>query len=252
MNNEILSESQQDYLKIVLGLVNEKKVARIKEIAHQKSVSMPSVTEAMRKLSKDGFVQYSAREFVELTPAGETAAHRLSSKNMFLKNFFIDVLGIEDRVAEKEACEIEHHLSVATLDRLILLYQFLSECKKNDSLALNLFKKCIKAAEGFSEIDTDCKSCFVAGNFPHRQGKGIVHTLLSKMNRGQKGQVVMLGPNTEIRRMIIEKGLLPGSAFVVEEEGNSDRPFLIISDGCLVELYSNAANMIEVAIEQSK
>ena len=252
MNQTILSESKQDYLKIVLDLVNEKKVARIKEIAHRKGVSMPSVTEAMRKLSKDGLVQYSAREFVELTPAGETAAHRLSSKNMFLKNFFIDVLGIKEKVAEKEACELEHHLSVVTLDRLILLYQFLSECKKNDSLTLNLFKKCIKAAEGLSEIDPECKSCFVAGNFPHRLGKNTVHTLLSKLKRGQKGQVVMLGPDPGIRRLIIEKGLLPGSAFVVEEEGVADRPFLIISDGCSFELNSNAANMIEVALEQSK
>ncbi|MDO9548210.1 MAG: metal-dependent transcriptional regulator [Candidatus Marinimicrobia bacterium] len=249
MTQVILSESQQDYLKIVLDLINEKKVARIKEIARRKGVSMPSVTEAMHKLSNDGFVQYSVREFVELTPAGETAAHRLSSKNMFLKNFFIDVLGIEESVAEKEACEIEHHLSMTTLDRLILLYQFLSECKKNEQLTLTLFKKCIQSAEGVSEIDPECKSCFVTGNFPHRLGQNTVHTLLSKLKRGQKGQVVMLGPDTELRRRIIEKGLLPGSAFLLEEEGNADQQYCILTDGCSIELDSNAASMIEVAVE---
>ncbi|MBU0712951.1 metal-dependent transcriptional regulator [bacterium] len=251
MTQTILSESQQDYLKIVLDLINEKKVARIKEIARRKGVSMPSVTEAMRKLSKEDFVQYSVREFVELTPAGETAAHRLSSKNMFLKNFFIDVLGIENSIAEKEACELEHHLSVATLDRLILLYQFLSECKKNDQLTLHLLKNCVRSAEGMSEIDPECKSCFVTSNFPHQMGKSTVHTLLAKLNRGQKGQVVMLGPDTELRRRIIEKGLLPGSAFVLEEKGDAESPYRILSDGCSVELDIKAANMIEVAIEQS-
>ena len=252
MAQSLLSESQQDYLKIVLDLINEKKVARIKEIAQRKGVSMPSVTEAMRKLSNEGFVQYSAREFVELTSAGEITAHRLYSKNLFLKSFFVDVLGIEDSIAEKEACEVEHHLSVVTLDRLILLYQFLSECKKNDQLTLHLFKTCVQSAEGMSEIDPDCKSCFVASNFPHRLGKSTVHTLLSKMNRGQRGQVVMLGPDTDLRRKIIEKGLMPGSAFVLEEEGNANSPFRVLSDGCSVELDVNAANIIEVAIEQSK
>jgi len=246
----VLSESQQDYLKIVLDLINKKKVARIKEIAERKGVSMPSVTEAMRKLSKEGFVQYSVREYVELTDKGETAAHRLCSKNMFLRNFFIDVLGIEDAVAEKEACELEHHLSMTTLDRLILLYQFLSECKKNDQLTLNLFKKCIQAAEGLSAIDPECKSCFVAGNFPHRLSENTVHTLLSRLKRGQKGRVVMLGPDTELRRRIIEKGLLPGSAFILEEQGDGDRPYRVLSDGCAVELDANAANMIEVEIKQ--
>jgi len=248
----LLSESQQDYLKIVLDLIKEKKVARIKEIAQRKGVSMPSVTEAMRKLSNDGFVQYSAREFVELTPTGEIAAHRLYSKNLFLKSFFIDVLGIENGIAEKEACELEHHLSMTTLDRLILLYQFLSECKKNDQLTLNLFKTCVRSAEGMSEIDSECKACFVASNFPHRLGQTTVHTLLSKLNRGQKGQVVMLGPDTDLRQKIIEKGLLPGSTFVLEELGDADHPYRLLGDGCLVEVSTSAANIIEVAIEQTK
>lgn len=247
----ILSESQQNYLKIVLDLINEKKVARIKEIARRKGVSMPSVTEAMRKLSKDGFVQYSAREFVELTGKGKTAAYRLSSKNTFLKHFFIDVLGIDEQIAEKDACELEHHLSVMTLERLILLYQFLSECRKNNQQALALFKKCIAVSEGLIERDPACENCFVASSYPHRLEKNIVHTLLSKLDRGQKAQVVMLGPDTEIRRRIIEKGLLPGSAIVLEEKGSKSQPYKVTSEGCLVTLGMRAANMIEVAIEQS-
>jgi len=250
MKNRILSESQQDYLKIVLDLINEKKVARTKEIAHRKGVSMPSVTEAMQKLSQEDYVQYSAREFIELTPKGEEAAHRLTSKHAFLKHFLVDVLGIKDEIADKDACKLEHHLDKSTLDRFILLYQFLTECPKSDKRTINLFKECIKAAEGDFLCDSDCKSCFISSNFPHRYGEKTVHTLLSKLNRGQKGRVIMLGPGSEIRLSLIDKGLLPGSKFHVEEIGDAGRPFVVQTDGCLIELDEAAAKIIEVAIEQ--
>ncbi|MBN2601626.1 MAG: FeoA domain-containing protein [Candidatus Marinimicrobia bacterium] len=250
LDTMVLSESQQDYLKIVLDLINEKKVARVKEIALRKEVSMPSVTEAMRKLAKDDYVQYSAREFVELTSKGFRAAHRLSSKNIFLKNFLVDVLNIDVTVAEKEACELEHHLSIATLDRLILLYQFLCECKKNDKQTLELFKKCIDSAEGTIESDPECQSCFIISNFPHQPEKNTVHILLSQLERGQKARIIMLGPDPDIRRNIIEKGLMPGTMITVQEVGNEDQSYVLKTDGCLVEISQDAADMIETAIEQ--
>jgi DtxR family Mn-dependent transcriptional regulator len=248
--HSLLSESQQDYLKIVLDLINEKKVARVKEIALRKSVSMPSVTEAMRKLARDGYVQYSAREYVELTPQGIKAAHRLSSKNTFLKYFLINVLNIDSAVAEKEACELEHHLGIVTLDRLILLYQFLSECPKNDNLTLELFKKCIVVAEGKVKGDADCQSCFVASNFPHQPGKNTVHALLSQLERGQKARIVMLGPDPEIRRKIIDKGIMPGTVVRILEVGNEHQPYILETDGCQIELSPDAADMVETAIER--
>jgi DtxR family Mn-dependent transcriptional regulator len=252
MIEQKLSESQQDYLKIVLALINEKKVARIKEIATRKDVSMPSATEAMRKLSNEGYIQYSAREFIKLTTTGEKAAHRLSSKYSFLKHFFSDVLNINEKLADREACAIEHHLSNSTLERLILLYQFLNECEKNDSRTINLFKEYLKAAEGGAPSSVVCQNCFIARDFPHHPGKKILHTLLTNLNRGQDGQIVMLGPDSEIRLSLIDKGLLPGSLFHVEEAGDAGSPFVIQTDGCLIELDEEVAKMIEVAIEQPK
>jgi Fe2+ transport system protein FeoA len=60
----------------------------------------------------------------------------------------------------------------------------------------------------------------------------------------------MLGPDAEIRHSIIDKGLLPSSEFHVEEIGDAGKPFVVQTDGCLIELDEAAAKMIEVAIEQ--
>lgn len=252
MQKTNVSESQQDYLKIVLDLINLKKVARIKEIADRKRVSMPSVTEAMRKLANENLIQYSAHEFVDLTPKGEAAALQLISKHTFLKRFLIEVLNIESDRADQEACELEHHLSGATLDRLILLYQFLSVCQKDDQMILQRFRECIDAAGGKPGVDSTCEACFVANNFPHYPEDNTMHNLLSKLERGQQGQIVMLGPDTEIRRSIIDKGLFPGSTFIVEEVGNKNHPFVVRIDGCAIELDEGSARMIEVAVDQDQ
>jgi Fe2+ transport system protein FeoA len=62
----------------------------------------------------------------------------------------------------------------------------------------------------------------------------------------------MLGPDSEIRLSLIDKGLLPGSLFHVEEAGDAGSPFVIQTNGCLIELDEEVAKMIEVAIEQPK
>ena len=63
----LANEAQEDYLKIILELINSRRVARVKEIAQRKNVSMPTVTEAMRKMAQDGLINYSAHEFIDLT-----------------------------------------------------------------------------------------------------------------------------------------------------------------------------------------
>ena len=66
-------------MKIILTLINQKVVARTKDIAKIKKVSMPSTTEAIKKLSKAGYVKYSAREFINLTPKGKQVAAYLAN-----------------------------------------------------------------------------------------------------------------------------------------------------------------------------
>lgn len=244
-----LSASQQDYLKIILQLTTEKRVARTKEIAHRKGVSMPSVTEAMRKLAREGYVRYEAHNYIDLSARGQAVAQRLSSRHAFVKRFLNEVLAVESATATREACVLEHHLSRTTLERLVLLYQYLSECPKWAEPLEKGFRQCLAIQRGEATDDQECQICFASRNFPHyHREQNVVHTLLVNMQRGQEGRIIMLGPDREKRSGIIDKGLLPGNRIVVQEQGDASYPFRIRTHGQQLSLDYEEAALIEVAL----
>ena len=123
-----LSESLEDYMEVIYQLVQEKKVARVRDIAARKGVKMSSVVGALRRLSAADLIQYRAREFVELTDAGEDLARAVLARHEFLTRFFVDVLGVDDESAEEEACSVEHVLSAETMLRMRRFAAFLEQC----------------------------------------------------------------------------------------------------------------------------
>ena len=248
-----LSESLQDYLKITLDLINKKRVARIKEIARRKGVSMPSVTEAMHKLATEGFVNYEAHEFIELTQKGEKAAHSLLNRHIFLTNFLEELLDINEKQALKEACALEHHLSPQTLERMVLLYQFLNYCPKKGFNIIDTFKNCLKSTSSILTDDPECQYYFIKESFPHRHAdEGTTHLLLSNMKHGQQGCIKMIGPDLKTRHEIIEKGLLPGIEFTIEKAGNKDQPYTISIDNYKIQIDQLQADLIEVVINDTE
>ncbi len=245
----ILSQSQEDYLKIILELINVKRVARIKEIAQQKNVSMPSVTEAVQKLAADGLVNYSAREFVELTAQGAHAARNLSMRHLFLRNFLIDILSIPPDQANSEACALEHYLSENTLERLILLYQFISSCPNNETRFLKDFRQCLAVSSTHSPQKGACPECFIQTHFPHLlDDQRTIHLLLSELQEGQTGIVVMLGPDAERRHALIARGLVPGCSVHLVRKGTLEKPYELLTTAGQIRLETQFAQYIEMAL----
>jgi len=127
-----LSESLEDYLEIILQLMREKGEARVKDIAGRKAVRMASVTGALKRLSDEGLIEHRARETVTLTREGEELAERVLRRHEFIKRFLHEILGVSADVAERDACSIEHIISLETLDRLAGFIEFLKACPQAD------------------------------------------------------------------------------------------------------------------------
>ena len=116
MNNQ-LSKSLEDYLEIIYLLNIEKNEARVKDIAMRLGVSLPSVTEMVRKLAKKGLVKYERYGIVELTVKGEAMAKNVYKKHEVLTNFFLSI-GIDKTTAMHDACLAEHVLSRKTISKI--------------------------------------------------------------------------------------------------------------------------------------
>jgi len=120
----------QEYLKTIYKLKIEqgKKVIRVKEIASDLKVTMPSVTDAMKKLSKMGLVHYEKYGYIDLTKRGERIAKELYERWKVLKHLLMDILEITEETAEKDACMMEHDLSPETASKIALLTIFIDNC----------------------------------------------------------------------------------------------------------------------------
>ena len=80
-------------------------------------VSLPSVTEMIRKLADKGLVRYERYGLVELTSNGRAIAKNVYSIHNSLTEFFLSI-GVDKKTALHDACLVEHVLSKKTLNRI--------------------------------------------------------------------------------------------------------------------------------------
>lgn len=123
-----LSASLEDYIEVIYNLIAEKNCARSKDIAARLSVSGASVTEALRSLAGKGLINYAPYEAITLTAQGRRAAQDVVRRHDALKRFFVDVLGIENDLAENGACRVEHAAPQPIIDRMINFISYLESC----------------------------------------------------------------------------------------------------------------------------
>ncbi len=107
------------YLKTILSLepAGDGGV-RVSEIAKSLHVTRPSVSEALRWLRTEGLVVHPAYGEVRLSARGRRKAAEILHRFEVLRQFFVDVLHVDQRTAEHDACEIEHVVGPVTLKRL--------------------------------------------------------------------------------------------------------------------------------------
>ncbi|GAB4322159.1 MAG: hypothetical protein Kow0074_13520 [Candidatus Zixiibacteriota bacterium] len=124
-----LSPNMEMYLKTVLRLGQDGSQVRVKAISEALGVTMPSVSGALRQLKAKGLVHHPAYGAVKLTPRGRRAAGDINQRYEVLRRFFEEVLNLDARTADRDACEIEHVVSPKTLDRLIAFMDYVTRCR---------------------------------------------------------------------------------------------------------------------------
>lgn len=113
-----LTPSMEDYLETVYLLDRDRGSVRVKDIAAMMDITMPSVSGAVKNLEKQGCVQHARYDLIVLTPKGMRIAEEVYRRHRLITEFFSQVLGLDEAIAEKDACGIEHILSPETLDSL--------------------------------------------------------------------------------------------------------------------------------------
>lgn len=127
---ETLTASLEDYLEGIFHVVKEKQAARSKNIARRLKVGNSSVTGALRALADKGLINYAPHDLVTLTSDGKAVAEDVVRRHEVLRDFFVNVLAVDYAIADKTACQMEHSIPKAVLERLSQFVEFVAICPR--------------------------------------------------------------------------------------------------------------------------
>ena len=130
LSDKKLTASQEDYLEAIYHISVKKTAARAKDIADYLDVRASSVTGALRALGKIGLVNYAPYDLITLTEQGRVVAEEVVRRHEALKNFLVNVLGVEQQEADEAACRMEHTVSKNIVERLVKYAEYVEKCPK--------------------------------------------------------------------------------------------------------------------------
>lgn len=112
-----LSSSMEDYLEAILIIYNQHGNVRCVDIAVYLGVTKPSVSRAVKELSKSGHITKKADGTLSLTELGLQIAEQIYEKHLFFTKQLI-LAGVDPETAEQDACGIEHAVSSESFQKL--------------------------------------------------------------------------------------------------------------------------------------
>jgi DtxR family Mn-dependent transcriptional regulator len=108
----------QDYLGAIYDLAGTDKPVIGARLARHMHVSAPSITEALRRMQKDGYIRVGGRKEIRLTTKGLGIAETMARRHRLIERWLTDVLGLDWSRAHDEAHRLEHALSPVVEERL--------------------------------------------------------------------------------------------------------------------------------------
>lgn len=112
-----MKKTTEDYLKTIRLLQKQNGFVRSAVIADAFGVSRPTVSSIVKRLVAEGYITMGGDYSIELTEKGLLLADETIERNRTIRDLLIS-LGVEQSVAEADACEMEHTVSAQSLAAL--------------------------------------------------------------------------------------------------------------------------------------
>ena len=106
------------YLEAIYYMETESEPVRSARLADWLGVSRPTVTVALRRMTRDGMVRLNGRKEIELTDRGRQAAAAIVRRHRIMERWLTDALGLDWVTADEEAARLEHAVSEVVEERV--------------------------------------------------------------------------------------------------------------------------------------
>lgn len=112
------SATVDKYLEAIYCIAGEGEIVRPSRLAYWLGVSAPTVSDALQRLKRDGWVVVSADRSVALTESGVRTATALVRRHRILERWLTDVLNFDWAAADVEAERVASSISDAVVDQI--------------------------------------------------------------------------------------------------------------------------------------
>ena len=112
-----IRESAENYLETILIIQERKGSVRSIDIANELNFSKPSVSVAMKNLRENGYISVDDNGYISLTDSGYEIADRMYEPHRVISEYFM-LLGVDPETAVKDACRIEHIISIDSFEAI--------------------------------------------------------------------------------------------------------------------------------------
>lgn len=229
---ESLSATVEEYLETIYNMSAEDEVVIGARLAEKFDVSAPTVTEMLKRLVRDGYIEMDAKRQVTLTEEGNRAAEAVLRRHRLTERFLVDMLGMQWHQVHEEACRLEHFISGAVEDRVITSLNYPTTCPHGNPIPGSVVN---------------------ARTYLKDQGAVRLSTLTSK----ERATILLISEVVEDEEALIlylhDKGLTPGTrlTIVANEDDKEDvhfeeENFKLLVDGHEVCISKSVAHKIWV------
>lgn len=246
----MLTASLEDYLETIFHIIAEKQVARPKDIAGQLKVSYASVTGALRVLADKGLINYSPYDVITLTSKGKSAAEDVVRRHEALRNFFVNVLAVDEKDADEAACKMEHVIPDIILERFIRFAEFVEVCPRGGSKWVAGFG--YQCDHGMDR--ENCEKCISQQLEEYKKRKALeerkpmMKKTLRDLKPGQKAKILKVRGLGEAAKRIAEMGMIPGTLVEVERVAPLGDPIDVKVRGYHLSLRKEEAGQVDVEL----
>ena len=108
-------ESGEDYIETIYRLKKRNKTVYSIDVAKEMGFSRPSVSRAVKILTDEGLITMdNVSKELNLTEAGRRKAVEVYDRHKTLTSFLQVTANVSDKIADADACRIEHIISPST------------------------------------------------------------------------------------------------------------------------------------------
>ena len=152
--NEI-THSVAHHLVAIGDLKARQGYARVSDVARYLDITRGSASLTLKALKERDYVLEDGNKFLGLSDKGQRIADRVQAKRAIVSKFLTDVLHVDERQAQIDACKVEHLFSLETSEKLLHFVQFLLSNAPESCRFLEAFSR----EEGLCQDLDKCPVC---------------------------------------------------------------------------------------------